>query len=191
MTREGHHFVVTDSSDASLLQVGRPKENILSRSGFLKRIESLMNRTRGREFPGTFNPMVVSDLFFEQSSPWEELARAHIVQIMSAVRIFLKHLTSYVSDTSTCGALFQTLVEPALERISKNVKSKAADLLASHQRGHPITYNHYFTETVQQVRKERTTSELTRIIKDVFGVSSLHPSGLPAVAQCTRIAYKP
>ncbi|KAL6154942.1 hypothetical protein ACJBU6_06552 [Exserohilum turcicum] len=177
MTREGHHFVVTDSSDASLLQVGRPKENILSRSGFLKRIESLMNRTRGREFPGTFNPMVVSDLFFEQSSPWEELARAHIVQIMSAVRIFLKHLTSYVSDTSTCGALFQTLVEPALERISKNVKSKAADLLASHQRGHPITYNHYFTETVQQVRKERTTSELTRIIKDVFGVSSLHPSG--------------
>ena len=176
MTRDGHHFVITDSSDASLLQASRPKENNLSRPEFLKRIESLMNRTRGRELPGTFNPMVVSDLFFEQSSPWEELARAYIVHVVSAVRAFLRHLTSHASDISTSSALFQTLVEPALERISKDVKSKTAELLASHQRCHPITYNHYFTETVQQVRKKRVTAELTRIIQDVFGVSSLHPS---------------
>ncbi|RMZ66327.1 dynamin GTPase [Pyrenophora seminiperda CCB06] len=188
MAREGHRYVITDSSDASLLQASRPKENILSRSEFLKRIEFLMNRTRGRELPGTFNPMVVSDLFFEQSSPWEELARAHIVQVVSAVRAFLRHLTSHVSDISTCGALFQTLVEPALERISKDVKSKTAELLASHQRGHPITYNHYFTEMVQQVREKRITAELTRIIQDVFGVSSLHPSGK---SQCVEMDYRP
>ena len=177
MAHEGHHFVITDSSDESLLQVHRPKENILSRSEFLKRIETLMNRTRGRELPGTFNPMVVSDLFFEQSSPWEKLARAHIAQVISAARTFLRHLTSHVSDNSTCGTLFQILVEPALERISKDVKSKTADLLASHQRGHPITYNHYFTETMQQVRRERSTAELTSIIQDVFDVDSLHPAG--------------
>lgn len=177
MAREGHHFVITNSSGTSLLQGSRPKENILSRPEFLERIESLMKRTRGRELPGTFNPMVVSDLFFEQSSPWEKLARDHILEVVTAVRTFLRHLTSHVSDASTCGALFQTLVDPALERISKNVKSKTTDLLASHQRGHPITYNHYFTETVQQVRKERMTAELTNVIQDVFSVSSLYPSG--------------
>jgi hypothetical protein len=177
MAREGHHFVITDSSDTSLLEVSRPKENIISRPVFLKRIESLMNRTRGRELPGAFNPMVVSDLFFEQSSPWGELTRAHIVQVVSAVRTFLRHLTSHVSETSTWGALFQIIVEPGLEIISTDLESKTADLLASHQRGHPITYNHYFTETVQQVRKERITADFTRIIKDVFGVSSLNPAG--------------
>ncbi|EUC27211.1 hypothetical protein COCCADRAFT_112295 [Bipolaris zeicola 26-R-13] len=177
MARKGHRFVITDSSDTSILQIDRPKENVLSRPEFLKRIDSLMNRTRGRELPGTFNPMVVSDLFFEQSSLWEELARAHIVQVVSAVRTFLRYLISHVSDTSTCGALFQILVEPELDKISKDVKSKTAELLASHQRGHPITYNPYFRETVQQVRKERTTAELTRIIQDVFDIGSLHLSG--------------
>jgi hypothetical protein len=143
---------------------------------FLNRIENLMNRTRGRELPGTFNPMIISDLFLEQSQPWEALAEAHISQVARAVRTFLKHLISHTADSTTCGALFQTLVEPELEKIVKDVKHKTADLLAPHQRGHPITYNHYFTETVQNVKKERSRVELTRVIQNVFGVSSLQPS---------------
>ncbi|KAG9196799.1 hypothetical protein G6514_004203 [Epicoccum nigrum] len=86
------------------------------------------------------------------------------------------HLISHISDTSTGGVLFQTLVEPALESIVKDAKRKTEDLLAPHKHRHPITYNHYFTETVQQVKRERNRVELTRLIKDVFGVESLGPS---------------
>ena len=66
------------------------------------------------------------------------------------------------------------MVEPELERIVKVLKGKTAELLAPHQRGHLITYNHYFTETVQKVRRERTKAEFTRAIQDFFSIISLN-----------------
>jgi GTPase SAR1 family protein len=177
MAHEGHRYVITDSINEAPSQSRIARAEVLTRAQFLNRIENLMKRTRGRELPGTFNPMIISDLFLEQSQPWEALAEAHISQVARAVRTFLKHLISHIADSTTCGALFQTLVEPELEKIVKDVKRKTADLLAPHQRGHPITYNHYFTETVQNVKKERSRVELTRVIQNVFGVSSLQPSG--------------
>ncbi|RYO45292.1 hypothetical protein AA0116_g13311 [Alternaria tenuissima] len=190
MAHAGNYFSIIDSSDERHLvkPIAIPKERILSRPEFLKRIENLMKHTRGRELPGTFSPMIVSDLFFEQSSLWEDFARAHIAKVVLAARAFLGHLTSHVADASTCGVLFQTLVEPALERICKDVESKTADLLASHQRGHPITYNHHFIETLQQARKERSTAELTRIIQETFNISSLNPTGQ---RQSREMDYRP
>jgi hypothetical protein len=102
------------------------------------------------------------------------------------VTSFLQHLISHIADASIGGILFQTLVEPALESIVKDAKRKTADLLAPHKYGHPITYNHYFTETVQQIKRERSRVELTRLIKDVFGVESLGPSAREYVIQDYR-----
>jgi GTP-binding protein EngB required for normal cell division len=174
MTYHGHRCAIIGPSDKAFLQTLSPKVKRLTRSEFLKDIEKLMKRTRGRELPGTFNPMIVCDLFFEQSQPWEWLARSHIANVTSAVRIFLKNLTSHVADSTACDALFEDLVEPALKKIIKDVEDKTADLLLPHQHGHPITYNNDFTETVQQVKKERSKAELTGIIQKVFGVESLY-----------------
>ena len=41
----------------------------ITRDRFIDHIQHLMKRTKGRELPGTFNPMIVSDLFSEQSTP--------------------------------------------------------------------------------------------------------------------------
>ena len=176
MTREGHHYAITDYCDEDTAPACNTKVKQYTRAQVLDRIEVLMKRTRGCELPGTFNPMIISDLFFEQSRPWQVLATSHIDQVARAVTKFLQHLISHIADASTGGVLFQTLVEPALESIVKDAKRKTADLLAPHKYGHPITYNHYFTETVQQVKRERSRVELTRLIKDVFGVESLGPS---------------
>lgn len=51
---------------------------------------------------------------------------------------------------------------------------KTTELLKPHQSGHPITYNHYFTETLQNVRNEWAKDDYTRIIQDFFGVQSLN-----------------
>jgi hypothetical protein len=135
-----------------------------------------MKRTRGCELPGTFNPMIILDLFLEQSRPWQVLATSHIDQVARAVTKFLQHLISQIADASTSGVLFQTVVEPALESVVQDAKRKTTDLLEPQKCGHPITYNNYFTETVQQVKRERSRVELTRLIKYVFGVKSLGPS---------------
>ncbi|CBX97991.1 hypothetical protein IAQ61_010094 [Plenodomus lingam] len=172
MAREGHYYTLIDSPNDAIRQASQ-KIRVLTRTRFLDRIEALMKRTRGRELPGTFNPMIITDLFLEQSRPWDALAKSHIERIALAVTKFLTHLVAHIADSSTGGALFQTLIEPELENIVKIAKRKTADLLAQHQHGHPITYNHYFTETVQNIKKERSRAELTCIIQDVFKVTSL------------------
>jgi len=177
ITREGHRYAITDSSSELPSEMNNPNVTPLTRAKFLDHIGDLMKRTRGRELPGTFNPMIISDLFVEQSQPWEALVQSHIEKVARAVKIFLKHLISHIADASTRGELFRTLVEPVFEQIVKDLKGKTAEFLAPHQRGHPITYNHYFTETVQKVRKERSRAEFTRVIQDFFGIESLHPSG--------------
>jgi hypothetical protein len=175
MGREGHYYTIIDSSNGDSVRKCSEKVNVLSRAHYLDRIEALTKRTRGRELPGTFNPMIVSDLFLEQSRPWEALAKQHIERVARAVTEFLKHLVSHIADSSTDSGLFHKLVEPALEDVVKFARRKTEDLLAQHQKGHPITYNHHFTETVQNVKKDRSREDLTRIITSVFDVTSLGP----------------
>ncbi|KAF1994756.1 hypothetical protein P154DRAFT_501389 [Amniculicola lignicola CBS 123094] len=173
LAREGHRYAVYNSPSEAPSRTPGSNVRTITRAKFLDRIEDLMKRTRGRELSGTFNPMIITDLFLEQSQPWEALARSHIEKVADAVRNFLKHLISHIADSSTFGTIFQTLVKPAIEQIVKDLVVKTAELLAPHQRGHPITYNHYFTETVQKVRKERSRAEFTRVIQNFFGIESL------------------
>ncbi|KKK25677.1 hypothetical protein ARAM_003704, partial [Aspergillus rambellii] len=43
-------------------------------------------------------------------------------------------------------------------------------------KGHPITYNHYFTETLQKIRADRREGELSGIIERFFRVDDLQTS---------------
>jgi hypothetical protein len=66
IARRGHCREVTDSKDTSHIS----KDIIpITRDKFINYIQHLMKRTKGRELPGTFNPIIVSDLFLEQSTP--------------------------------------------------------------------------------------------------------------------------
>lgn len=168
--RQGHHREITSSDDTS-----RPSENVIpiTRDEFLKRIQHLMRRTRGRELPGTFNPMIVAELFVDQSAPWEAIAQSHIDKVWKAAKEFLKLAATYIADVATSRALFQKIFEPALNQLLESVHLKIAELLIPHQKSHPITYNHYFTETLQKVRSERSKNEFSRIVKNFFEVSNL------------------
>jgi len=173
LARKGHRYAIFNSSSEANSMASSSNIRITTRAEFLDRIEDLMKRTRGCELIGTFNPMIISDLFLEQSQPWEALAQSHIEKIADAVRTFLKHLVSHIADSSTCETLFQTLVQPEMEQIVKDLVVKTTKLLTPHRYGHPITYNHYFTEIIQKVRKERSKSEFTSVIQKFFQIESL------------------
>ena len=142
----------------------------------MNHIQHLMKRTKGRELPETFNPMIVSDLFSEQSTPWKPIARSHVDKVWKAAKEFLGHAAAYVADATTSRALFQKIFEPALNRLLEILNEKTTELLTPHQRSHPITYNHYFTETFQKLRNENKQNEYSEIIKKFFGLSSLEIS---------------
>ena len=173
LTRRGHRREITGSKDTIRLPGGVVP---ITRDEFLDHIQCLMRRTRGRELPGTFNPMIVADLFLEQSVQWEAITRSHIDRVWKASREFLSLAAVYIADAATSKVLFQKIFEPALNQLLGSLNVKTAELLTPHQKSHPTTYNHYFTESLQKVRNERSKNEYSKIVKDFFGVSTLEPS---------------
>ena len=170
INRIGHHREIIGTPGKKLATRGVV---LTTREAFIDHIQHLMQRSRGRELPGTFSPMIVADLFLEQSAPWEGIARNHITTIWKAVRDFLGHVATCIADDATSKALFQKIFEPALNSLLQIFKEKTTELLLQHQKGHPITYNHYFTETLQKVRNKRNEDEYTDILRKFFAVSSL------------------
>lgn len=169
IAEQGHSREITDSDDPTPVPEGVIP---ITRDEFINHIHDLMRRTRGRELPGTFNPMIVADLFLEQSTQWETITRSHIDKSWKAAREFLRLVVAYIADGATSQILFQRIFEPALDKLSEALITKTTELLTPHQKSHPITYNHYFTETLQKVRNERSRNEYSQILGDVFSINS-------------------
>jgi len=141
----------------------------VSRAEFIDKIRELLIITRGRELPGMFNPLVIGDLFREQSKPWEQLARQHLRNVWQAARSFLDLLISHLADEPTSEALLDQVIDPAMDQNLRNMNQKLDEILRPYQAGHPITYNHYFTETIQKVREKRHEEEIARKLKRFLG----------------------
>ena len=172
IVRRGHRRKVTESKVIIRIKGVTP----VTREEYIDHVQHLMKRTKGRELPGTFSPMIVSDLFLEQSTPWDAIARSHIDKVWNVAREFLGHVATYVADGTTCKALFQKIFEPALSQIMESLNEKTTELLVPHQRSHPITYNPDFTERLLKLHKAHSQVGLSNTVKEFFGVSSLEDS---------------
>ena len=144
----------------------------ITRENFLEQVRRLLERTRGRELPGTFNPMVVKDLFSEQCVPWADIANQHIQSVWEAAKDFLELVITDVADETTAKAVLRNIFNPALDDIWSQLKDKTEDLLSWHQTGHPITYNHYFSETLQNIRSKRRREGYAKAVRGHFGRGS-------------------
>ena len=40
-----------------------------------------MKESRGRELPGTYNPMIVAELFSKQCKPWQRMVRCLLERV--------------------------------------------------------------------------------------------------------------
>jgi GTPase SAR1 family protein len=150
----------------------------ITRDEYVQHIEALLKKTRGRELPGTFNPMIVKDLFQEQCGPWADLTQSHIAAAWVAAKDFLQHAVCYVADGATSKTIFNKVILPALDNLRDALERGSEDLLMPHQRGHPITYNHYLTETLQATRADRQKEAFREALQSYFGVDTLsttHP----------------
>ncbi len=52
---------------------------------YVDEARDLMRKSRGREFPGTVNPIIIGELFTEQCQPWREIAMVTKHTILQAV----------------------------------------------------------------------------------------------------------
>jgi hypothetical protein len=175
ITLRGHSRHVLENED----QRSVSKHQIpITRDEYVQHIEVLLKKTRGRELPGTFNPMIVKDLFQEQCGPWEDITQSHIAAAWAAARDFLQHAVGYVADGATSKTIFNKMILPALGSLRQALEKGSKEFLMPHQRGHPITYNHYFTETLQDTRADRQKEAFREALQSYFGVDTLSTSHL-------------
>ncbi|KAF1346425.1 interferon-induced GTP-binding protein Mx [Lizonia empirigonia] len=133
MRKKGHTYTIIDGDPTTL-----PFH--IFRSDYVAKVTRLLKRSRGRELPGTFDPLIVGQLFHEQREPWAKLVDQYLEIILRAV-YFLAHT--------------------ALAHVT--------ELLKPHDTGHPITYNHYLTENVQKSQSKRQAREIKRSLERILG----------------------
>lgn len=168
LRKNGHRKIIIDTSDENF---NHPVEKVVRRSDYLDHVHDLIRKTRGRELPGTFNPMVIGDFFFEQSQPWKSSCDLYCQVVHDAIHTSLKHTIDTVTDITTAEVLFKDHLSPALGSLLSSFHTKVSEILEPHQQGHAITYNHYFTETVQKARKEWNDTQLVKCLQAYFGAS--------------------
>ena len=134
MQKEGHakEIVETASKD-------HPRQ--ISRSQYADAVNVVMERSRGCELPGTYNPLIVGELFSEQCKPWKNLVDGATHRILSAASYSVHSVLEYAADESTAEGLLQEIIGPGLDQLKQDLKEKIEEILEPHQSNHPITYN--------------------------------------------------
>lgn len=144
----------------------------ISREDAVEWVKQILIRTRGRELPGNFNPLLMSQLFWEQSEHWHTLAIAHIVKIDALCCAFVKAAIDHVvfSDVST--KLQALKLDDAMKKRRTNACEELHQLISDKQRP-PITYDPSYTATVQEARSQKTTAKFN----DLMNQSKIEVNG--------------
>ena len=180
MRKKGHHRAIdseiteecaTRTHGLSPKSLSDLQPVAMSRADAIEWVRKLLVRSRGRELPGSFNPLLVSELFRDQSRPWERIAREHVRNIWKASKAFLEKLFDVLTDEDTFETLFTHWIDHNLTARFKRANERLDGLLIDRER-HAITYNHYYTEVLQSLREERQVEALAEKIKLFMDSSS-------------------
>ncbi|KAI1801212.1 P-loop containing nucleoside triphosphate hydrolase protein [Daldinia bambusicola] len=134
----------------------------VSRDDYLDEVKELMRRSRGCELPGTYNPLIIGDLFREQCKPWRKWLESFSSDIFEAVDLTVNEALSHIMDEDTKAKLWGELISDGLEQLNCQLHDKVDEILRPHEDGHPITYNHYLTANVQKIRMLRHQQSIMR-----------------------------
>lgn len=180
MQKTGHSVAIVEDDDQDQNEdvseyADRSRE--MSRSQYADKVKDLMIRTRGCELPGTYNPLIVGELFKEQCKPWGILVDRFTSDILDAARFAVESALDYATDKDTAAGLLHAIIYPKLYNLKEALNVKIEEILEPHKSGHPITYNHYLTENVQKAQTERRRRHLQRVLQGVLGQQNKLPDG--------------
>ncbi|KAF1977702.1 hypothetical protein BU23DRAFT_452188 [Bimuria novae-zelandiae CBS 107.79] len=131
-----------------------PKPKLLTRKEAINWVKKTLERSRGYELPGTFQPRLISQLFWEQSQPWEKIAVEHIISVAAICKDFVYRVLQYAAPAEFLPRITGLSVDAALKASLNAAKEELAKLIKDKAR-HPMTYNHYFTTTIQKQRQRK------------------------------------
>jgi GTP-binding protein EngB required for normal cell division len=163
MRKNGQTRVVVESSTTtSLLPPGE-----ISRSDYIMEVKNLMRKSRGRELPGTFSPLIIGELFTEQCQPWRTIAAGAKERVLQVVYLAIEVMVAHIVNEEIAGGLLQ-LIFQGIDALKRNLDQKMVELVDPYYNSHPITYNHYLTDNVQKAQSRRSQKRLEEQLKRLF-----------------------
>ncbi|PGH10520.1 hypothetical protein AJ79_05448 [Helicocarpus griseus UAMH5409] len=157
MEQKGHHREIANHTALFQPPFQPPDQpKLISRSDFLKEIDVLLKESKGRELQGTFNPLLVFDLFIQQAEPWERIAKGHIHDCWNLVKDYLDSLVDHITQPSVRDPVLREIIDPAMDARLQKLKEKVDELLTPYTREFPATLNRSFVMRMQQLRMKRS-----------------------------------
>jgi len=176
LRRSGHKYQINLSPDVSdankssspfiaLDNKTRTEPRVLTKSEALDWVRKVLIRTRGKELVGNFNPLLIGELFWEQSSKWDKIAASHVEKVARVCQRFLKALLQDRCPKDVETRIWTSKIEDKLKARNQAAIAELGQLIED-LKSYPINYNHYYTDTITKRREQRQKAALTKCIKD-------------------------
>jgi GTPase SAR1 family protein len=144
----------------------------LSAAQSLHWVGQALVRTRGRELSGNFNPLLVGELFWEQSCNWSMFARDHTEEVADMCSRFLEALLEEMCPKDILSRLWSSHIQDMLKERCENALQEL-DKIMRDIKGYPINYNHYYTDTIKKERQRRESRCSSRVVESSEGVPTI------------------
>jgi GTPase SAR1 family protein len=146
------------------IDIEKYSPRLLDREEGLQWVRRVLVRTRGKELMGNFNPLLIGELFWEQSSNWQHFATSHIDHAAGICEKFLDILLEAKAPQDVKSRVWMTRMAPVLKARRQSACNELEKLIED-VKGFPINYNHYYTDTISMRRWKRQEAVLAECLK--------------------------
>lgn len=134
----------------------------LSKDQATKWARELYVRTRGKELTGNFNPLLIGELFWEQSCKWADFATVHVDRVADICSSFLDNLLRDECPSDVQPRILESIkdrLKARRQKAGQELKQIVYDLET-----YPINYNHHYIDSITERRQERQQEILEKAV---------------------------
>jgi hypothetical protein len=129
----------------------------------LEWVNQALTRTRGKELAGNFNPLLIGELFWEQSSKWPNMAVEYVDKAADVCTQFLKDLLVQKCPKDIHPRLWSSVLQDSVKNRYK-AALREVERLEEDLKSYPINYNHYYIANVTKTKIKRYEASLSKSI---------------------------
>ncbi|KAK5173877.1 uncharacterized protein LTR77_002558 [Saxophila tyrrhenica] len=112
-------------------------------------IKSTYVKSKGRELPGNYDQVLLTELYHQQSKKWSDIAEAHLGDTMSNIIAFIDKTISYLKMEQHVEAGIREGLMGELEKCEKLAEDELRKLCADEAQ-QPVECDHYHSDKVQK-----------------------------------------
>lgn len=148
-------------------------QKVKTRSQAVGWVCAKMKTSRGEELPGSVNATLLKELYWEQTANWEALTLTYVATMVNHIREFLEALIQYVMPADVAERVLKLKILPSLACQKDNAIAELGRMINDNSRA-PMTYNHYYTDTIQKLRHQKLMTKVKRIVNSM-GPTTIGP----------------